>query len=234
LKRLAKSLSILELIERYEKTRVADVVDALDRYGFHDEVLVSSEIRPLYSGIKLAGSALTVKALRTKEKMPSMSPDEYEKFAEGWYEKRANYDCFLRIAGPGDVIVVDVDGYVDVGFWGSMVALVAKQKGVRGIVLDGGCRDSLEIQQIGFPVFCRGKGRTEVIGRVELDHNCVNIPVVVGGVTINPRDIVVGDDDGVVVVPGKVAAKVLERAERQLNLDREAQKPYLARMGLSL
>ncbi|MBO3804101.1 MAG: RraA family protein, partial [Candidatus Brockarchaeota archaeon] len=170
----------------------------------------------------------------TGTRIPPMSCDEYEKYVEGWYMKRANYDCFMDLAGPGTALVVDAEGYVDVGFWGSMVALVAKRKGVKGIVLDGGCRDSWEIRRIGFPVFCRGVGRTEVVGRIELDKERVNVPVVVGGATINPGDIVVGDDDGVVVVPAKVASKVLERAERQLYLDREAQRPYLASLGLSL
>lgn len=227
-------MSTLEIIERYGKVRVADVVDALDRFGFHDKVLISSEVKPLYPGIKMAGSGLTVKALRVQEEIPSMRPAEYEKYAEDWYKNRASYDCFMKFAGRGTVIVVDLDGYVDVGFWGSMIGLVAKDKGVEGIVLDGGCRDVWEIQQIGFPVFCRGRGRTEVIGRIELKPEMVNVPVTVGGAIVNPSDIIVGDDDGVVVVPGKIASNVLERAERQLSLDRKAQKPYLDRMGLTL
>ena len=227
-------LSTVELTKRYGKVRVADVVDALDRFGFHDEVLVSSAIRPLYSGVKVAGVALTVKTSRAQGKIPSMGPSDYEKYADDWYSKRANYDCFMKFAGRGTVIVVDLDGYVDVGFWGSMIALVAKQKGVEGIVLDGGCRDSSEIKQIGFPVFCRGTGRTEVIGRVEVNPENVNVPVVIGGTIINQGDIVVGDDDGVVSVPRKVALEVLTRAERQLSLDRDSQKPYLDKFGLTL
>jgi len=227
-------LSTIELTERYGKVRVADVVDALDRFGFHDEVLVSSAIRPLYPGIKMAGVALTVKTLRAQGKMPSMSPLEYEKYADEWYSRRANYDCFMKLAGRGAVIVVDLDGYVDVGFWGSMIALVAKRKGVEGIVLDGGCRDSHEIKQVGFPVFCRGVGRTEVIGRVEVTPENVNVSVVIGGTIINPGDIVVGDDDGVVAVPMKVAPEVLARAERQLSTDRDSQRPYLEKLGLTL
>ena len=227
-------MSTVELTESYKKVRVADVVDALDRFGFHDRVLVSSEIKSLYPGIKMAGLALTVKALKVQEEIPSMSPTEYEKYAEEWYKNRANYDCFMKLAGRGTVIVVDLDGYVDVGFWGSMIALVAKRKGVEGIVLDGGCRDSHEIKQVGFPVFCRGVGRTEVIGRVEVTPENVNVPVVIGGTIINPGDIVVGDDDGVVAVPMKVAPEVLARAERQLSTDRDSQRPYLEKLGLTL
>jgi len=227
-------LSSLEFVERYKKVRVADVVDALDRFGFHDKVLVSSEIKPLYPGIKMAGSALTVKVLRVQEEMPSMSAEEYERYAADWYKNRANYDHFMKLAGRGTVLVVDLDGYVDVGFWGSMVGLVAKEKGVEGIVLDGGCRDTWEIQRVRFPVFCRGRGRTEVIGRVEVKPENVNIPIEVGEANVNPGDIIVGDDDGVVVVPRRVSSEVLERAERQLALDRKAQKPYFDKMGITL
>lgn len=228
------ALSTFELMERFRKVRVADVVDALDRYGFHDEVLVSSAIRPLYSGIRMAGAALTVKATRAQGKIQPMGPSEYENYANEWYDKRANYDCFMKLAAQGSVIVVDLDGYVDVGFWGSMIALVAKQKGVEGIVLDGGCRDSREIRQIGFPVFCRGTGRTEVIGRVEVHPENVNVPVVIGAAAVKPGDVIVGDDDGVVVVPKAVQSEVLLRAESQLSLDREGQRPYLERMSLTL
>lgn len=227
-------MSTLELIGRYKRVRVADVVDALDRFGYHDRVLVSSEIRPLYSGIKMAGYALTVNALRVQEEIPTMTPEEYERYGEDWYRNRGNYDCFMKLAGPGTVLVVNLAGYGDVGFWGSMVALVAKDKGVEGIVLDGGCRDTWEIQHIGFPVFCRTKGRTEVIGRIELKPENVDIPIVVGGASVNPGDVIVGDDDGVVVVPKKIASEVLKRAELQLTLDRKAQKPYLDKMGLKL
>lgn len=223
----------VELIERYKKLRVADVVDALDRFGFHDRVLVSSAIKPLYSGIRMAGYALTVRALRVQEEIPSMTTSEYEKYASDWYGRRANYGCFMKFAGQGTVLVMDLAGYVDVGFWGSMIGLAAKDKGVEGVVLDGGCRDTWEIQQIRFPVFCRGTGRTEVIGRLELRPEDVNIPIVVGGANVNPGDVIVGDDDGVVVVPRKVAQQVLERAEKQLAIDRKAQKPYLDKVGLT-
>ena len=227
-------MSNLELVDRYKKVRVADVVDSLDRFGFHNGILVSSEIRPLYSGIRMAGYALTVNALMVQEEIPSMTPDEYEKYAADWYRNRANYDCFMKLAGQGTVIAVNLAGYLDVGFWGSMIGLVAKAKGVEGIVLDGGCRDTWEVQRIGFPVFCRGKGRTEVIGRIELKPENVNVAVTLGGVNINPGDILVGDDDGVAVVPRRVASEVLERAEKQLAADREAQRPYLERLGLTL
>jgi len=195
------------------------MVDALDRFGFHCKVLVSSEIKPHYTGMKIAGLALTVRAIRVQDVIPSMSPEEYERYAEEWYRNRADYDCFMKLTGRGTVLAVDLDEYIDVGFWGSMIGLVAKVKGVEGIVLRGGCRNTLGIQLIRFPVFCRGRGRAEVIGKVEVEPGNVNVPIVLGEAKINPGDVIVGDDDGLVVVPRKVASEVLERAERQLATD---------------
>jgi 4-hydroxy-4-methyl-2-oxoglutarate aldolase len=224
----------LKLVERYKKIRVADVIDALDRYGFHDRVLVSNVIKPLYSGIMMAGHAVTVKANRVQGEIPSMTPEEYEKYAGEWYGKRANYEHFMKHAGPGVVLVVDLDGCDDVGFWGSNIGLSAKVKGVEGIVLDGGCRDTYEVRKIQFPVFCRTIGRTEVIGRIEIKPENVNVPITVGGARVNPSDVVVGDDDGVVIVPKNVSTQVLERAEKQLELDRKGQKPFLDKIGITL
>ncbi|MEM4871540.1 MAG: RraA family protein [Thermofilaceae archaeon] len=223
-----------ELIARFRRLRVADVVDALDRYGYHDNLLISREIRPLYPAAKLAGYAVTVRTRRVQEEIPTMGPDEYDRFADRWYATRANYEHFMRRAGPGTVIVVDASHSPDVGFWGSTVALHAKARGVEGAVIDGGVRDAGEIERIDFPTFYRYHGRTEVVGRLEFGPEDVNVPVTVGGVTVRPFDIVVGDYDGVVVVPREVAEKVLERAERQLELDRASQKPLLEKLGLKL
>jgi len=227
-------MSELSLIGRFKKVRVADVVDALDRYGFHDRVLISSEIRPLFPGIRMAGYAVTVNATRVQEEIPLMSPEEYDEYASEWYRKRANYDHFMKFAGPETVIAVNLAGYDDVGFWGSQICLVAKSKGVEGIIIDGGCRDTWEIRKIRFPVFCKSIGRTEVIGRIELSPKNVNVPITIGGALVNPGDVIVGDDDGAVVVPRKVAAKVLKRAEKQLAEDRKAQKPFLDELGITL
>jgi regulator of RNase E activity RraA len=224
----------LNLVERYKLVRVADVVDALDRFGIHEKILVSHEIGPIYSGMKMAGFAITVQARKVQEEMPLISPEEYDRYAEEWYRTRANYDNFMRFAGPGTVIAINTAGCTNVGFWGSMIALVAKSKGVEGVVLDGGCRDTWEIQHIRFPVFCRVRGRTEVVGRLEVPSENINIPILVGGVTVNPGDVIVGDDDGVVVVPRKMSHQVLERAEKQLMLDRISQKPYLEKLGINL
>lgn len=223
-----------ELIERFMKVRTADVIDALDRYNIHGSTIMSQEIRPLYENIKMVGVALPIRLIKTGESVPTMTPEEYEQYAANWYQNRNNADLFFKIAESGHVLVADAGGYTEVGFWGSYIALVAKDKSIMGLVIDGGCRDIGEIRKEKFPVFCRGIGRTETIGRQELHPEDVNIPVTVGRVLVEPGDFVIGDDDGVVVVPRELADVVSERALKQIQDDRRMQRPYLEKFGIQL
>lgn len=223
-----------ELIECFMKVRTSDVIDALDRYNIHGYTIMPEEIRPLYDNIKMVGVALPIRLIKTRESVPTMTPEQYEQYAANWYQNRNNADLFFKIAEPGHVLVADAGGYTEVGFWGSYIALVAKDKGIMGLVIDGGCRDIGEIRKEKFPVFCRGIGRTETIGRQELRLEDVNIPVTVGRVLVKPGDFVVGDDDGVVVVPRELADVVSERALKQIQDDRRMQRSYLEKFGIQL
>ncbi|MGQ9479299.1 MAG: RraA family protein [Thermoproteota archaeon] len=221
-----------EILKRLMEVRTADVIDALDRYNVHGSTIVSEEIRPLFNGIKMAGVALTLRLLKSKDPIPTMTPEEYEKYAADWYRKRNNAELFLRIAEPGHVLVADAGGYIQIGFWGSFIALIARDRGIVGLVIDGGCRDVGEIRRERFPVFCRGVGRTEVVGRQVLRPEDINIPVTVGGVLVEPGDFVMGDDDGAVVIPRDLADVVSQRALKQFQEDRRGQKPYLEKFGI--
>jgi len=223
-----------EIIRRLMEVRTSDVIDALDRYNIHGSTIVSETIKPVFNDIKMAGIALTIRLLKTKEPIPTMTPEEYEQYVAEWYGKRNNAELFLKIAEPGHVLVADAGGYTQVGFWGSFIALIARDKGIAGLVIDGGCRDIGEIRKERFPVFCRGVGRTETIGRQELRPEDVNIPVTVGGVLVEPGDFVMGDDDGVVVIPRDLADVVSQRALKQFQEDRRNQKPYLEKFGIQL
>lgn len=214
--------------------RTADVIDALDRYNFHGSTIVHEGIKPLFNDIKMAGVALTIRLIRVREPIPTMTPEDYERYASDWYRNRNNGELFLSVAEPGHVLVADAGGYTQVGFWGSCIALIARDRGIVGLVIDGGCRDVGEIRRERFPVFCRGIGRTETIGRQELRPEDVNIPVTVGGVLIEPGDFVMGDDDGVVVIPRKLADLVSQRALKQFQDDRKMQMPYLKKFGIQL
>lgn len=223
-----------EVIRRLMDVRTADVIDALDRYNVHGVTIMSEEIRPLFNDIKTVGVALTIRLTKVREPIPKMTPEEYERYATDWYKKRNNAELFLKMSEPGHILVADAGGYTQVGFWGSFIALVARDRGIVGLVIDGGCRDVGEIRKERFPVFCRGIGRTETIGRQELRPEDVNIPVTVGGVLVEPGDFVMGDDDGVVVIPRALADVVSERALKQFQDDRRAQRPYLDKFGIRL
>jgi 4-hydroxy-4-methyl-2-oxoglutarate aldolase len=125
--------------------------------------------------------------------------------ADNWYVHVAMLE-----AGPGDVLVVDAKGYLEAGPWGDVLTCLAQQRGLAGLVIDGAVRDSRDIIAAGFPVFARGlsiKGTTKAVpGRI-------NVPVRVGGVTVEPGDIVVGDADGLVRVPAHQLHDALAASE---------------------
>jgi 4-hydroxy-4-methyl-2-oxoglutarate aldolase len=125
----------------------------------------------------------------------------------------------------GDVLVVDAHGDTAFALWGGNVSKAVLNRGVAALVIDGSVRDVSEIRALGFPVFARG------IATAFRGHHVawgeVNVPVACGGVVVNPGDIVVGDSDGVVVVPRRSAGSVIARAQAlKRHLD-EAQ-PQLA------
>ena len=120
----------------------------------------------------------------------------------------------LDIARPGDVLVVHVSGVHDHGYWGEIMTTMAKVRGLAGLVIDGCVRDGTLLEEIGFPVFARGL----CIRGTGKDHGAtgwLNEPVLIGDVTVSAGDLVVGDGDGVVVVPRLRAAEVVEKSLRR-------------------
>lgn len=115
----------------------------------------------------------------------------------------------LDAAKPGDVLVIDNQGKTDMALWGEITTAEAKRKGLAGLVVDGNVRDIEGIRKRKFPVFARGTV-PRVVGRSSLGE--VNVPIQCGGVVVRPGDIVVGDADGVVVVPKEKAEAVLRLA----------------------
>jgi 4-hydroxy-4-methyl-2-oxoglutarate aldolase len=114
-------------------------------------------------------------------------------------------------ARPGDVLVVDVAGHFEAGYWGEILSWAARSRGLAGVVIDGGVRDVARLAEIGVPVFSRClsiRGTTKhADGRGRL-----NQPTVVGGLIVQPGDLVVGDDDGVVLLPRADVPGILEKA----------------------
>lgn len=149
-----------------------------------------SAIKPVAPGFRLCGPALTVQ-----------SPP-----GDNLWLHRA-----LDIARPGDVLVVSVSGAYEHGYWGEIMTTMAQVRGLAGLVIDGCVRDGALLAQIGFPVFARGlciRGTGKDYGAI----GWLNAPVLIGSVAVQAGDLVVGDGDGVVVVPHARAADVVARS----------------------
>jgi 4-hydroxy-4-methyl-2-oxoglutarate aldolase len=118
-------------------------------------------------------------------------------------------------AGPGDVLVVDGGGVVG-GYWGQILTVAAQRRGIAGLVIDGGVRDSRDLRALAFPAFARGVG---VQGTVKREPGALRAPVTVGGVRVEQGDLVLGDADGVVRVAaariGEVLAAARERETKE-------------------
>jgi 4-hydroxy-4-methyl-2-oxoglutarate aldolase len=168
---------------------------------------LASDIKPVYPGAGFAGTALTVKSFPGDNLMLHQA---------------------IAIARPGDVLVVSVDGFTEAGHWGEIAAEAAMQKGIVGLVIDGGIRDVEPISRLGFPVFARG---ICIKGTTKKHAGLLNNPLVIGGQLVNPGDIVVGDTDGVVVVPRAdvrdVHKKALAIVEREDGWLKEIRKGAL-------
>jgi len=174
----------------YAHVASATAHEALGRRG-----ALHSAIKPIRHGMRLLGRAFTCRC------------DANDNLT---------LHAALKMAQPGDILVCDGGGYTEQGMFGDVMASCAVGRGIAGLLVDGGVRDSTTIAEIGFAVFARSiciKGAVkETLGELQ-------IPVVVGGVTVMPGDLVIGDDDGVCVVPqaevDALAAKCQAREEKE-------------------
>ncbi|MGC9343056.1 MAG: RraA family protein, partial [Bacteroidales bacterium] len=209
----AQDLSDAELLKLYDGLRVADVSDGMDYIGLHDLGLVDPSIEALWKDIDefkhmFTGIAMTVRYVPTNREFPSdLRGEEYEKWRDHWYTVYSG-EPFIDSITPGSVVVIDNAGNEDVGSVGSNNSMIWVTKGAVGIVSNGGIRDTDEVIKQQIPVYLNvaKRGRGIRPGRNELES--VNKPVVIGGVTIFPGDVIVADGDGVIVVPRKHAVDV--------------------------
>lgn len=208
-----------EDVEALAAYGVATVSEAMGRTG-----LLGPGIRPVQQGVRLAGTAVTVLS---------------------WPGDNLMIHAAVEQCGEGDVLVVTTTSPSTDGLFGELFATALQRRGVRGIVINTGIRDTQELREMGFAAWSRA---VSAQGTVKATGGSVNVPIAVDGQVIRPGDVIVADDDGVVVVPRERARQVAEASEAreqreaatraafvegQLGLDRYGLREKLKELGVT-
>lgn len=218
-----------ELLELFEGLRVADVSDGMDIAGLRDIGLLDQAIQALWKDIDnfdhwFCGIAVTARYVPTNKVVNNpMTNEEFKQWEGNWYNEYSSEPWTEKIK-PGSVVVLDVQGDGDTGSVGSANSLGYIKRGARGIISNGGVRDTDEIIKQRIPVYLdhMNRGRGIRPGRNELES--YHKPVVIGGVLIRPGDVIVADGDGVICVPREHAKMVAEQAKRILSEDKAVRR----------
>lgn len=190
----------------------AAVHDVLRGMG-HERCVLPPKILPLDPTRKLAGEVYTVSG------HIDMTRDPHDTLVQ--------WTGLLSKAPPGKVLVCQPNTY-DIALMGELSAETLNFRGVRGYVVDGGCRDTDFILELGFPVFCSFHMPKDIVGRWVPDR--FGEPITIGEVTISTGDYLLGDRDGVVIIPGKVAEEAITRTEQVLQTENKVRTAILAGM----
>jgi regulator of RNase E activity RraA len=193
-----------DLAEVREKLFTALISDSLDAMGVMNQAL-PARIRPLDASVKMAGRARTGLFMDVYEVRPDENPYEYE-------------IALIDSLRPGEVAVMACAASGRIAPWGELLSTAARARGAVGALMDGYVRDTRAIVAMQFPVFHGGIAPLDSKGRGRI--MAIDVPVECAGVRVCPGDLVVGDADGVVVVPQAVEAQVLEAAFAKLRSER--------------
>jgi regulator of RNase E activity RraA len=224
------------ILKAFEGLRVADVSDGMDFVGLPNSGLMDPEVHALWKDTKafthrFIGIAVTARYVPTQRPQAGggRSYEDFRAWEGKWYNE-LSFEPFQALIRPGTAIVLDEAPDADVGSIGSANILAWKVAGAVGVVTDATARDTDEVITEGVPLYFRKPGRGIRPGRNEVES--VNRPVVVGGVLVNPGDVIVADGDGVIVVPRDVALRVADFAHKIIAADKVARRDLYRKAGL--
>jgi 4-hydroxy-4-methyl-2-oxoglutarate aldolase len=209
-----RKLALTEICRRYRRLYTGLVADLLDGKGVRTHSL-PSYIRPLKEDMVVAGTAFTCQGYPTGDVRSDDTPMLIQ---------------MLESLRPHGVAVMNTGGDISSSHWGEIMTLSARQRGCTGAVVDGGIRDTAYILKTKFPIFVKFYMPASSVSRFELKE--LQVPIRIGEVCILPGDFILGDVDGVVVIPGALTEEVLREAEQKML--NEAEMRRALRRGMPL
>lgn len=197
--------------KRLEKLSTTNLSDALDKVGIRGAVI---GIRPLFDKPKVIGSVVTIKITAA-----GMEKSKHHLGIEA-----------IASAQNGDVIAIDNHGDTQNNCWGEILSCAAKMKGISGVIIDGAARDIDICEELDFPIFARAVVPITARGRImQEDFNCI---IRLGDVQVRPDDVLVGDINGVVVIPPERIDEVLTEAEKLVEKEESMKKDILSGLDI--